>query len=457
MTQLIYNTLTRTKEELAPKKKNQLNLFVCGVTVYDFTHLGHARCYIAYDTIVKYLRSKGMKVHYLQNVTDIDDKIIDRANEKGIDPLELAKHFEEECLKDMTALRVNSVDVYARATEYMEQIISQVQRLMDKGFAYELDDGVYFDVEKYEDYGQLTNQKLEDLKEGSKNKTNKKHFADFALWKKQKPGEPAWESPWGKGRPGWHIEDTAIAEHFYGDQYDMHGGGNDLIFPHHEAEIAQMEAISGKKPYVKYWIHNGFVTINEEKMSKSLDNFKTIRATLEQYSWQTLRYFLATTHYRAPINFTDQALDGAKNSVQRIHESVRNLQNYTENGKTTLDKELKATKEEFTKHMDNDFETAPTIAAIFNLVRDINTNIANNALSQKGKEAILKQFKEWNEIFEFLIPEDNIPKEVMLLAAERQEAREQKDFKRSDEIRDKIKEMGYYVDDTKDGFQVKPL
>lgn len=454
----VYSTLSRKKENFTPREGDKVNMFVCGPTVYDYAHLGHARSYVAYDFIVKYLRYKGYKVFYLQNITDIDDKIIQRAQETNQDPKKLAEQFEEEYKKDMKALKVNSVDRYARATDYIPEIVSQVQRLQQKGFAYELDDGIYFDVQKFTEYGKLAKQPLEDLKAGARVevKSNKHHHADFVLWKKAKPGEPKWQTELGEGRPGWHIEDTAIAEKHFGDQYDVHGGGLDLIRPHHEAEIAQMEAISGKKPYVKYWMHNGFVTINEEKMSKSLDNFKTIRQILENYDWKTVRFFLLATPYRAPINFTDTGLDNAKNSLDRIHDFILSLNNYTEDtDNPTIATIIKETDQQIEQSLDNDFETAKAFAAIFNVIKETNKAMAEQNLSQQNKQDIHTLIKKWNKVFEVFFPEENIPQEVRQLAEQRLEARTNKNWQKADELREQIKQKGYYIDDTAQGFQLK--
>ena len=469
MTLKVYNTLTKRKEKFVPQDPKEVHFFVCGPTVYDYAHIGHARSYVAYDVIVKYLRYKGLKVFYLQNITDIDDKIIKRAHETNKNPKELAKEFEEAYYKDIQQLKVNAVTKYAPATEYIPEIISQVQQLLDKKYAYLLDDGIYYEVQKFKRYGKLSGQPLEDLKAGARMEVreDKKHPADFVLWKLAKPGEPSWQATFTikkkqislPGRPGWHIEDTAIAEKHFGQQYDAHGGGLDLIRPHHEAEIAQMEAISKKKPYVRYWLHNGFVNMDEEKMSKSLHNFKTIRDLLKEYHWQTLRFFLLSTHYRSPINFTQEGLENAKKTLARIHEAVRTLKNYKHDSKENekIKKLLEKTQKALEKSLDNDFETARAIAALFGLIKKINTALAQQTLSQKNKEDILKKIEEWNTLFEVLLPQEEIPQEIYLLAQERQKAREEKNWQKSDEVREEIKKKGFLVQDTKEGFQLEPL
>ncbi len=293
----IYNTMTRKKEEFKPLKENRIKMFVCGPTVYDKSHIGHGRTYISFDVIARYLKYKGYSVFYLQNITDIDDKIIKRADELGVEPLKLAKEFENRYIEDMETLGVENVNFYARAMEHLDEIINQIQTLVDKNFAYETPTGVYFDEEKFPDFGKLSNRNIEELNVHRVNPDpTKRNPGDFALWKKRDEN-PAWDSPWGKGRPGWHIEDTAISETYFGGHFDIHGGGLDLIFPHHEAEIAQMESATGKKPMVKYWLHTGFLNVSGEKMSKSLGNFITINELLKEYDPQVFRFFVLSTHY----------------------------------------------------------------------------------------------------------------------------------------------------------------
>ena len=304
----IYSTLTRSKENFETINKNRVNLFVCGPTVYDDAHIGHGRTYISFDTIKRYLEYSGYAVFYIQNITDIDDKIINRSKESGIPANDIARKFEKRYIEDMTKLNVTGVNLFARATDHLDEIIDQIQRLIDKGFAYESDDGVYFEIEKFEEFGKLSNRKIEELESHRElAETTKRNEQDFALWKKRdNVDEPVFSSPWGDGRPGWHIEDTAITEYYFGEQYDVHGGGLDLIFPHHEAEITQMEAVSGKSPMVRYWLHTGFLNVNGEKMSKSLHNFITIRELLKDWDADTFRFFVLSTHYRSPIDFSKE-------------------------------------------------------------------------------------------------------------------------------------------------------
>jgi len=376
-----YNTLIRKKETFKGRKGKKVNLFVCGPTTYDFSHIGHARTYIVFDAFVKYLKQKGFNVFYLQNITDIDDKIIIRAKEKKTTPKKLALLFEKEYLKDMESLKVNSITKYARATNHIKEIISQVKRLLEKDFAYKIKDGVYYDISKFKNYGKLSRRTVlqaEDAVSRIDETKDKRNKGDFCLWKYAKSlssptarsmrkgaceYEPSWPSPWGPGRPGWHIEDTAITEKFFGPQYDIHGGARDLIFPHHEAEIAQMEAISGKSPMVKYWLHTGFLTVKGEKMAKSLGNFITIRDFLKNHSLRTLRLFVLKSHYRSPIDYNEKLISQTKKELERIDEFISKLKAQSAKLKTTTQssKLIKRTKENFEKAMDDDFNTPKAI------------------------------------------------------------------------------------------------
>src|SRR3989338_8088878 len=361
----IYNTLSRKKEVFKPINAEKVNMFVCGLTVYDYAHLGHAKTYVQFDFIVRYLRSFGLKVFYLQNITDIDDKIINRAKEKNLDWKKLKETYEKTYMEDMKKLNVVSVNKYARATDYIPEIISQVKRLIKKGYAYKISDGWYFDLSKDKDYGKLakrTELQIEDAISRIDENKDKRNKGDFCLWKFSRPGEPVWKSDIGNGRPGWHIEDTAITEKEFGSQYDIHGGGLDLIFPHHEAEIAQMESISGKKPFVKYWMHTGFLKINKEKMSKSLGNFFTIKEILKRYSPETIRYFFISTHYRKPIDFSKETMENAKNSYNRLKNISKEIRNDKKINKKYLD--------DFEKAMNDDLNTPNAMQVLWALVRD---------------------------------------------------------------------------------------
>ncbi|RAP44280.1 MAG: cysteine--tRNA ligase [Methanosphaera sp. SHI1033] len=455
----IYNTMTREKEELKVKN-NKIKLFVCGPTVYDYSHIGHARTYISFDVIVRYLKHEGYSVFYLQNITDIDDKIIKRAKERGEDPLELSHRFEKEYLNDMKKLNVNNVNFYARATEHMDEIINQVQTLIDKGYAYDTESGVYFDVSAYEDFGKLSNRNLDDLQDNARVQTdsNKRDPKDFALWKKQDE-EPYWESPWGNGRPGWHIEDTAITEAYFGPQYDVHGGGLDLIFPHHDAEIAQMEAASGKKPLVQYWMHTGFLNVRGEKMSKSLGNFITIKELLEMFSPEVYRFFVLSTHYRSPIDFSEEILKQAENSLNRIQNTGKNvLEKYGEDDLPAEDKVdvlsmVNEFKNEFFDAMDNDFNTPIALSSLFDFTHKLNKSLNDNAISKDSLKIILDTFEEVEDILGFSVVPVNdsssdLSDELLTLITDvRQELRAKKEWDLADKIRDELASLDINLED----------
>ena len=446
----VYNTLTRKKEEFVPIKGKKVNLFVCGPTSYDYSHIGHAKTYTQFDFIVKYLRYKKFKIFYLQNITDIDDKIIKRADEKKDSWKELSTKFEKTFYEDMKNLHVTSVNKYARATDYIKEIISQVKRLVKKGHAYKLEDGYYFNLSKFKEYGKLSGRNYEEAEDATtridKN-INKKNKGDFCLWKFSKENEPSWKSSLGNGRPGWHIEDTAITEKFFGSNYDVHGGARDLIFPHHEAEIAQMESISGKKPLVKYWLHTGFLNVKGTKMSKSLSNFITIRDALGRYDYKTIRFFFFTSHYRKPIDFSDDSLNETENSLKRINDFILN----SKENKGNVDKKLMdKTKKLFFEALDDDFDTPKAISVLFEFIREANKN-------NPGRNCY-KLMKEINEIFDlFEFRKEIIPEEIKLMAEERENYRRLKEWKKSDDIRGAIKKKGYQVEDTSEGYKVKKI
>ncbi len=452
----VFNTLTRKKELLKPLNGNNINLFVCGPTVYDFSHIGHAKTYVQFDVIVRYLRYKGFEVFYLQNITDIDDKIIKRGNEQGKNPMTIARKFEKEYLSDMKELGITSIDKYARATDYIKPIIKQIKTLFDKGFAYETSDGVYFEIDKFKDYGKLCHQPLDKIKEGARVSVNKekKNPSDFSLWKKAKINEPSWDSPWGKGRPGWHIEDTAITETEFGPQYDLHGGGSDLIFPHHESEIAQMEASSGKKPFVKYWMHTAFLNIKKEKMSKSVGNFTTIREALRKWDEKTYRFYYASTHYRTPLDYSNEAVNKVKQGLERINEFIRKVKIANGKKKNEIEKLIGETLDVFEKHMDNDFDMPQAIASVYDFIRAVN----KLELSKQNGKAIIGFFEKIDSVLGVMTFEDlEVPSEIQILAEKRQKAREKKDWATADKMRDKLKTKGYYIDDTSKGPVVKKI
>lgn len=446
----LYNTLIRKKEIFKPLKDDNINIFVCGPTVQDFPHIGHAKTYIQFDFIVRYLKYKKFKVFYLQNITDIDDKIIRKAKEEKVSWNEISNKFEKIFYENMKSLHITSVNKYAIATDYINEIENQVKRLIEKGYAYKIDDGYYFNLSKFKDYGKLSKRKYleaEDSVTRIDENINKKNKGDFCLWKFSKKDEPSWKSDLGNGRPGWHIEDTAITEKFFGPQYDIHGGARDLMFPHHEAEIAQMESISGKKPMVKYWLHTGFLNVKGSKMSKSLKNFITIQDALEKYNYKTLRFFFFLTHYRSPIDFSDDSLIKAENSLQRIREFILNSRN--KKGKVGNEIINKARKS-FFEALDDDFDTPKAISILFKFIREVNKkNLGKNCYNL---------IKEIDEIFDiFNIKEEKIPKKIIKLAEEREKFRKEKNFKKADEIRNLIKNKGYQIEDTEEGYRIKKI
>jgi len=439
----IYSTLSRKKEVFKSIKKEQVNLFVCGPTVYDYAHLGHAKTSVQFDFIVKYLRYKGYKVFYLQNITDIDDKIIKKANQEKTDWKEIVKKYRETYFQDIKALGVDSINKYANATDYISEIISQVKRLIEKKIAYKISDGYYFDLTKFKEYGKLAKRKIlekDDAVSRIDENPEKRNSGDFCLWKFKKENEPSWKSELGEGRPGWHIEDTAITEKYFGSQYDIHGGGLDLIFPHHEAEIAQMESISGKKPLVRYWMHTGFLKTNKAKMSKSLGNFSTIKDILKKYCPETIRYVFASTHYRKPLDFSDKILENAKLSYERL----KNICEEIEDDKKINEKYL----EEFEKAMDDDFNFPKALQVLWKIVRD------------EKSEGKYQTIKKIDEVFGLKLLEKEkikISKEIQKIIEEREKARKNKDWKKADEFREKIKKFGYYINDKQDGYEVVRL
>ncbi len=452
----VYSTMTRKKEELKVKN-NKIKLFVCGPTVYDYSHIGHARTYIAFDVIVRYLKYVGYTVFYLQNITNIDDKIINRAKERGVDSLELAERFEKEYLKDMETLNVTNVNFYARATEHMDEIIHQVQDLIDKGYAYDTPTGVYFEVSKFKDFGKLSNRNIDELQNVRiAVDSTKRDPKDFALWKKQDE-EPYWDSPWGKGRPGWHIEDTAITESYFGPQYTVHGGGLDLIFPHHDAEIAQMEAASGKEPLVEYWMHTGFLNVRGEKMSKSLGNFITIKELLKQYSPEVYRLFVLSTHYRSPIDFSEDILNQAENSLNRLQNTGKLIMEQYSNELPQQDDcdikvDLDTFKNEFTEAMNNDFNTPIALSNLFEFTHKINKALADNAISKDTLDSIVKTIKDVENIFGFSILKidstTDLSEELLTILTDvREELRSNKQWDLADKIRDELTNLDINIED----------
>ncbi len=461
----VYNDLSQKKEPFVPVNPPKVGIYVCGPTVYDFFHIGNSRPFIVFDVLRRYLRSQGYQVTYVQNFTDIDDKMINRAGEMGISVAELAERYIGEYFADADALGIERANVHPRATEHMAEIIDAITKIIEKGHAYELDGDVYFDVRSFEPYGKLTRQDLEELLSGARVDVNsrKKHPLDFALWKAEKPGEPSWESPWGRGRPGWHIECSAMAAKYLGDTVDIHGGGSDLIFPHHENEIAQAEAATGKT-FVKYWMHNGYLLMDHEKMSKSLGNFRTLREVRQQYSPLAIRHFMLSAHYRSPINFSASGLEQSASGTERLRSCYRSLREAPVkdnlHGAPLLEETLQKARERFCSDMDDDLNTAGALGAIFEAVKGINTALhEEGALSQKNKQEALDFFRMADEVLGVLdipgIEQEAAPDaegaRIEKFIEERNQARKNKDFSRADEIRDMLLEEGIVLKDSPDG------
>ncbi|MBO7449199.1 MAG: cysteine--tRNA ligase [Clostridiales bacterium] len=464
----LFNTLTRYKEDFKPITEGHVKMYACGPTVYNYFHLGNARPFVTFDTLRRYLEYRGYEVEFCQNFTDIDDKMIKRANEEGVTVKDIAERYIKEYYVDADGLNCKRPTYQPRATESIEAIIDLVSALMDKGFAYVIEgDGVYYDVTKLEGYGKLSHYKLDDLVAGGGERKasyeGKKNPGDFAIWKFKKEGEPFWPSPWGDGRPGWHIECSAMIKKHLGDTIDIHGGGQDLIFPHHENEIAQSEAANGCT-LANYWVHNAFVNVDGEKMSKSLGNFFTIRDIAEHFPYEVIRFFILSGHYRMPINFSDELLKSAQNGLTRITTCVKNLKFVIgkNSGDGSQDKALLETVEkagnDFISCMDDDLNTADAITAIFNLVRDTNTFVSSGKCSDKALKKALDKLVELTDVLGISTEEKvDIPQEVLDLVAKRAEAKKAKDFALADSIRDQITSLGYSVKDTANGPQVEKL
>jgi len=458
MALVIHNTLTRKKEPFQPLSNGSVGIYVCGVTVYDQCHLGHAKSAINFDLIVRYLRHKGYAVTHVTNFTDVDDKIIARANEKGIEPLKLSQQMIDEYFKDMDALRIKRASVYPKASETMQDIVSMVKGLIDKGYAYESNGSVYFSVRKAKEYGKLSGQSLDQMVSGARVEPgeDKRDPMDFALWKAAKPGEVSWDSPWGKGRPGWHIECSAMCLKHIGKTVDIHGGGTELVFPHHENEILQSEAYNDA-PFVRYWMHNGLLTIDQEKMSKSLKNFFLVKDLLRKYSPEVIRFYLLNASYRQPLDYDERSLEDAGKALERLQNTYDLLRSATKNAGGSSDaKDLcDSTWKAFEERMDDDFSSREAIAVMYDFAREAN-RLANDAsLSKKGAENIVDVFHRFNSLFDVLKEgkntEDLSDKLVQLLLDMRQEARKNKDFAAADKIRDRLAELGIEIQDKQDG------
>lgn len=448
----LYNTLTRTKERFISRNDKKIQMFVCGPTVYDYIHIGNARTFVFFDVVAKYLRSQGFEVDYIQNITDIDDKIIHRAKEVGREPLEYAKEYFVKFKEDMDSLGIDSPK-YIPATEHIKQVIKQVKTLIEKGHAYLIEgDGYYFDLSTFKDYGKLSGRQAEmadDAVTRIDENRKKKNKGDFCLWKLSKEGEPSWESDLGKGRPGWHIEDTAITEHYFGPQYDIHGGGQDLIFPHHEAEITQQESASGLKPFVKYWMHVAFLINKERKMSKSLGNFETVNELVKKYPKEVLRFYLLSNYYRSPLSYDANMFKQSQAAIQRISEFIHKIQKVTGPNNPSTDSSLDELRKKITEAMNNDFNTPEAFGAIFEFIKTVNPLLTNNELSHEQGEKIFNSFRAINDVLG-IIPDEQqkIPTEIEELVKQREKFREEKKYEESDKLRVQILEMGWEIDDT---------
>ena len=464
----IFNTLTRTKEEFKPLEENKVRMYVCGPTVYNYIHIGNARPMIVFDTVRRYMEYKGYDVNYVSNFTDVDDKIIKKANEEGVDCDVITARYIEACKEDMQDLNVMPATTHPQATNEIEGMIDMISKLIEKGHAYAVEDGtVYFRTRSFKDYGKLSHKNIDDLEAGHRsiNVTGdlKEDPLDFVLWKPKKEGEPAWQSPWSEGRPGWHIECSVMSKKYLGDSIDIHAGGEDLIFPHHENEIAQSEAANGVE-FSRYWMHNGFLKIDNEKMSKSKGNFFTVKDIKARYDLQVLRFFMLSAHYRSPLNFSDELMEGAKNGLERILNCVDSLNYLLENnGASDLTSEeealLKTAKEfktKFDEAMDDDFNTADAISAVFELVKFANTN-TSEASSKAFVKELLSDTTVLCDVLGIITKKEKevLDSDVEALIAERQDARKEKNFARADEIRDELLAMGIVLEDTREGVKWK--
>ncbi|NLP43581.1 MAG: cysteine--tRNA ligase [Peptococcaceae bacterium] len=466
----LYNSLTRRKEEFIPRKEGEATIYACGPTTYNYFHLGNARMLVVFDMVRRYLLYKGYKVTFVQNFTDVDDKIIKRAAEEGMDPMALAKKYIDEYFVDAKALNILVADIHPKATEHIQEMIEIIQRLEEKGLAYNVDGDVYFAVDKFPDYGKLSGRSLEDMMAGARVEVDerKRNPLDFALWKKAKEGEPHWDSPWGQGRPGWHIECSAMALKYLGAGFDIHGGGGDLVFPHHENEIAQSEGCLNGQRFAKYWMHNAFITVNQEKMSKSLGNFFLVRDVLKEFPGEVIRFYLLGTHYRSPLDFDDQKLVMAAKGLERLKNSLRLLKEeldkvLPEEEPGASDKLVEASEKarrDFEQAMDDDFNSAQAYAVLFDLAREINTYLTQ---PKKKAYALTEAYNTLTELAGVLgfdleaeakddeAESGKLAAVMELLLEIRQNARKNKDWATADLIRDRIKEIGIIIEDTPDG------
>lgn len=466
----IYNTMTRKKEEFVPIREGKVGIYVCGPTVYDYIHIGNARPMIVFDTLRRYLTYKGYEVNYVSNFTDVDDKIIKRANEEGVDASVISERYIAEAKKDMAALNVQEATTHPQATQEIPDMIALVETLIEKGYAYEVNGTVYFRTRQFKEYGKLSHKNLDDLRSGNRElkvsgDSEKEDSLDFVLWKPKKEGEPAWESPWGEGRPGWHLECSCMSKKYIGDIIDIHAGGEDLIFPHHENEIAQSEAANGTE-FARYWMHNAFLKINNEKMSKSLGNFFTVREIGEKYPLQVIRFFMLSAHYRSPLNFSDELIEAAKNGLERIltaYDKIKTVAEHTETESLTgqeqaLCEQIDAFVKKYEAAMDDDLNTADAIAVIFELVKLTNTTVQTGS-SKEYCEKAMTTIKQLCDVLGIEVEREQelLDTDIEQLIEERQQARKDKNFARADEIRNLLQEQGIALEDTREGVKWKRI
>lgn len=464
----IYNALTKKKEEFIPLEEGKVKMYVCGPTVYNFIHIGNARPMIVFDTVRRYMEYKGYEVNYVSNFTDVDDKIIAKAVEEGVSAEEISSRYIKECKKDMADMNVKPATTHPLATQEIDGMIDMIQTLMDKGFAYEVNGTVYFRVKNFKEYGKLSHKNLEDLQSGFRSlqvsgENQKEDPLDFVLWKPKKEGEPFWVSPWSEGRPGWHIECSVMSKKYLGEEIDIHAGGEDLVFPHHENEIAQSECCNGKQ-FARYWMHNAFLNIDNRKMSKSLGNFFTVREIGEKYDLQVLRFFMLNAHYRSPLNFSAELMEASKNSLERIITCVEQLKHLLETAEKTemtetekaLEVEVLEYVKKYENSMEDDFNTADAIAAIFELVKFANTK-ANENSTAAFVQYLFDTIVHLSDVLGLIVNKEAeiLDEEIEKLIEERQMARKEKNFKRADEIRDELAAMGIILKDTREGVQWK--
>ena len=464
----IYNTMSKKKEEFVPLEEGKVKMYVCGPTVYNFIHIGNARPMIVFDTVRRYFEYKGYDVNYVSNFTDVDDKIIKKAIEEGVTAEEISRRYIAECRKDMEGMNVKPATKHPLATEEICGMVDMIQSLIDKGYAYEKNGTVYYRTRKFKDYGKLSHKNLDDLQSGGRallvtGEDEKEDPLDFVLWKPKKEGEPAWQSPWSEGRPGWHIECSEMSKKYLGEQIDIHAGGEDLIFPHHENEIAQSEAANGKE-FARYWMHNGFLNIDNRKMSKSLGNFFTVREIGEKYYLQVLRFFMLSAHYRSPLNFSAELMEAAKSGLERIITAADNLKFLMTNAKSDVMSEEEEQRYEasaqftagFEKAMDDDFNTADAIAAVFEYVKFINTNTGADS-SKEYLEKLYGRLEKLTDVLGIIIDrkEEMLDADIEALIEERQAARKEKNFARADAIREELLSKGIILEDTREGVKWK--